>query len=96
MLEESKSGPRGLVGIFCRRTSPSTGRSRRRRNTAAFDMLFGLDMPPLYLYDHFGSTDVELICNRIEYMVNALGVEWVILDHISILISGHKGRTSAR
>ena len=36
--------------------------------TTAFDMLFGFDMPPLYLYDHFGSTDVELICNRIEYM----------------------------
>ena len=35
-----------------------------------------------------GSTDVDLICNRITYMAKALGVEWIILDHISILISG--------
>ena len=42
----------------------------------------------MYLYDHFGSTDVDLICNRIVYMAKALEVDWVVLDHISILISG--------
>ena len=90
MLEESnKRTLQGLVGIFMSKniTIDRTAVDDDEI-TAAFDMLFGPDMPPLYLYDHFGSTDVELICNRIEYMVKALGVEWVILDHISILISG--------
>ena len=40
------------------------------------------------MYDHFGSTDVDLICNRIRFMAKALDVQWVILDHISILVSG--------
>ena len=90
MLEESnKRTLQGLTGIFMSRNI-TVDRSEVEDDdiTAAFDMLFGPDMPPLYLYDHFGSTDVDLICNRIEYMVKALGVEWVILDHISILISG--------
>ena len=90
MLEESnKRTLQGLVGIFMSKNI-TIDRTEVDDDeiTAAFDMLFGPDMPPLYLYDHFGSTDVELICNRIEYMVKALGVEWVILDHISILISG--------
>ena len=46
------------------------------------------DDDSLQLYDHFGSTDVEVVTNRIRYMVQALEVEWVILDHISILVSG--------
>ena len=90
MLEESnKRTLQGLTGIFMSKNI-TIDRSEVEEDeiTEAFDMLFGPDMPPLYLYDHFGSTDVELICNRIEYMVKALGVEWVILDHISILISG--------
>ena len=90
MLEESnKRTLQGLTGIFMSKNI-TIDRTMVDDDeiTTAFDMLFGPDMPPLYLYDHFGSTDVELICNRIEYMVKALGVEWVILDHISILISG--------
>ena len=90
MLEESnKRTLQGLTGIFMSKNI-TVDRTDVDDDeiTTAFDMLFGPDMPPLYLYDHFGSTDVELICNRIEYMARALGVEWVILDHISILISG--------
>ena len=42
----------------------------------------------LQLYDYFGSTDVDVVTNRIRYMVQALEVEWIILGHISILVSG--------
>ena len=39
-------------------------------------------------YDHFGSIDVETISSRIRYMVKALGVRWIFLDHLSIMVSG--------
>lgn len=50
-----------------------------------------LEQKPLYLYDHFGSNDVDNICDKIRYLVKACGVHWVFLDHISILVSGLDG-----
>lgn len=90
MLEESnKRTLLGLVGILMSKNIlVDRSEVSDEEVVEGFDQLFGPDMPPLYLYDHFGSTDVDLICNRITYMAKALGVEWIILDHISILISG--------
>jgi twinkle protein len=45
----------------------------------------------LYLYDHFGSTDVDNLLNKIRYMSKALGCSWIILDHLSIVVSGLDG-----
>lgn len=42
----------------------------------------------LYLYDHFGSTEVENLLAKIRYMVRGYGCRWVILDHLSIIVSG--------
>lgn len=41
------------------------------------------------LYDHFGSIEVERLMAQINYMVVALKVEWILLDHVSIVISGN-------
>lgn len=42
----------------------------------------------LYLYDHFGSMDPKRLINILEYMATSLGVEIVILDHLSMIFSG--------
>ena len=42
----------------------------------------------IYLFDHFGSNDIDTLCSRIRYMANVLKVEVVILDHVSLLVSG--------
>lgn len=42
----------------------------------------------VYLYDHFGSTDSANLINKIRYMVKGLGATTVVLDHISIVVSG--------
>ena len=42
----------------------------------------------IYLYDHWGSVDPDNLINKIRYMVKGLGCEYIILDHISIVISG--------
>jgi len=44
----------------------------------------------VYLFDHFGSTDINNIVNRVRYMAKALGCSYVFLDHISIIVSSQE------
>jgi len=37
------------------------------------------------LYDSFGTSSVELICQRIQYMARALDCDFIILDHVTML-----------
>jgi len=50
----------------------------------------------LYFYDHWGSTDMDNLLSRIRYMVRGLNCEYIILDHISIVISGIEGGDERR
>ena len=45
----------------------------------------------LYLYDGFGSFEPDVIYNRIEYLATGLDCKVIILDHLSILLSGLDG-----
>tara|TARA_R100001086_G_scaffold59520_1_gene27377 strand:+ start:435 stop:2081 length:1647 start_codon:yes stop_codon:yes gene_type:complete len=42
----------------------------------------------LFLYDHFGSLGSDRLLDHIRYMASGLGVRWVVLDHLSIVVSG--------
>jgi twinkle protein len=50
----------------------------------------------MYAYDHFGSTELERIEPIIRYFAKACGVEWIILDHLSIMISGNADQGDER
>ena len=52
----------------------------------AFDKTINNDR--FWLYDHFGSTDLDNLMAKIRHMIVAFGVDFVILDHISIVVSG--------
>lgn len=52
----------------------------------AFNATLGTNR--IYLFDHFGSTDIDNIANRIRYMAKACDCRVVFLDHLSIAISG--------
>jgi twinkle protein len=41
-----------------------------------------------FTYDHFGSMDSNNLMNRIRYMAKGCGCGWIILDHLSIVVSG--------
>ena len=41
-----------------------------------------------FAFDHWGSITNDEILSRIRYMAKALECRWIILDHLSILISG--------
>ena len=42
----------------------------------------------LFLYDHFGSIDPDRLVEQIQYLATAEGVDVVILDHLTIVVSG--------
>lgn len=41
-----------------------------------------------FLYDHFGSSDIDTLMSRIRYMAVSCGIDFLVLDHISIVVSG--------
>jgi len=40
-----------------------------------------------YLLDHWGSTDESNLMSKIRYMAKAMDCKWIILDHLSIVVS---------
>lgn len=57
----------------------------------AFKSTIGAEPCRFELYDHFGSTNIDTLINKIRYMFVGLGVDIVVLDHISITVSGLEG-----
>lgn len=41
-----------------------------------------------FLYDHWGSTGLDNLIHKFRYLALGFGVDWIILDHISIVVSG--------
>lgn len=42
----------------------------------------------VYFYDHFGSLESDTLLAKIRFMAKGLGCKYIILDHISIVVSG--------
>jgi twinkle protein len=61
---------------------------------AAFTATLGTNR--LYLYDHFGSTDIDNLLNKVRYMAKGLNCGWIILDHLSIVVSALEGNDERR
>ena len=43
----------------------------------------------VFMRDGFGSCEVDVILNDIRFLVKSHGCKWIILDHLSILLSGN-------
>ena len=91
MLEETtKRSLQGLVGIHMNKNiTVEPDAATQGEILAGFDSL--ISERDIYFFDHFGSTDLQMITNRIRYMNKALGCKVIVLDHISLLISGMTG-----
>lgn len=50
----------------------------------------------LFLYSHFGSDDPDVILDTIRYLVAARSCRYIILDHISMVVSGLKSRDATQ
>ena len=51
----------------------------------AFDSTLGTGR--VFLFDHFGSTAIDNIINRVRFMAKALDCRYIFLDHVSIVVS---------
>jgi len=60
----------------------------------AFDATVGSGL--VYLYDHWGSTDSDNLLSKIRYLVHGCGCSYIVLDHISIVVSGLEGGDERR
>tara|TARA_R110000851_G_scaffold217605_6_gene370538 strand:- start:1853 stop:3442 length:1590 start_codon:yes stop_codon:yes gene_type:complete len=47
-----------------------------------------LNKTSLYIYDHLGNNALKNLCSRMEYMAVSLGVEVIVLDHITSAATG--------
>lgn len=52
----------------------------------AYETLIATDK--FYFYDHFGSLESENLLQKLRYLATGLGVDFIVLDHISIVVSG--------
>ena len=42
----------------------------------------------VFLYNHFGSSDIDNLVSRVRFLARGCGCNWIILDHLSIVVSG--------
>lgn len=96
MLEETpKRSAQGLVGLHMdRNITIDPDAATKEEVEAAYDDLMSEKYGKFYLFDHFGSTAMDIITNRIRFMNKALGCNIIFLDHISILVSGLTGKVT--
>lgn len=85
--ENTKRSALGFVGLeMGRRLHLGLERVDNGEMRAAFDRTVGSGR--LFLYDHWGSTDSDNLLARIRYLVRGCGCRTVVLDHLSIVVSG--------
>ncbi len=60
----------------------------------AFDATMGTGR--VFMYDHWGSTESDNLLGKIRYLARGCGCQYVILDHLSIVVSGMEGNDERR
>lgn len=55
---------------------------------AEWEESFKRVVAPSYMYDAWGSSDVENIISKMRYLAVGCGCDFIILDHISMVVSG--------
>ena len=87
-LEESvKRSALALIGLHLNKpVHLDESLTDKEELRAAFDNAIGEDK--VVFYDHWGSLDNENLLTRIKYMIRSCGCRWIILDHLSLVVSG--------
>ena len=86
-LEESiERTANGIIGLELDKLLHLTPPSDTEEFRTAFSNTLGSGR--FYLYDHWGSLDSDNLIGHIRYMAKVLEVDYVVLDHLSIVVSG--------
>jgi len=88
MLEENiQRTARGLIGLALDLPAHTIWQDlSQEQRRQGFDATLGTGR--VFLYDHFGSTSIDNILAKIRYMRVGCECSIVILDHLSIIVSG--------
>ncbi|QLI47574.1 DNA primase/helicase [Pseudomonas phage vB_PsyP_3MF5] len=96
MLEEAvEETVQDIVGLHLKtryRQNPEA--TTEEQFDAAFDAIFESDR--LFLYDSFAESVEERLIAKLHYMVKAQGCKVIVLDHISIVVSGMEDNSDER
>jgi twinkle protein len=87
-LEESvKKSAHGLMAIFANKP---LHRQSVRATVTQEEMRTAWEKikDRAFFYDHWGSTDSDNLMNKIRYLAHGCGCKWIVLDHLSIMVSG--------
>jgi twinkle protein len=79
----------GLMSIHCnkRYNLPDTEKSEDELRKAYDDII---NTNRVVIYDHFGSNEIDSIVAKVRHMA-ALGCKYIVLDHLSIVVSDQSG-----
>lgn len=98
-LEEGKKRHLlGLAGIELKRPAHLDVEKGEISETQIFDAVKSAvgDDDRLHIYSHFGSDDPEVIIDTIRFLVAARSCRYILLDHISMVVSGLAGEDERR
>jgi twinkle protein len=88
MLEENpKRTALGLMGIHCNKPLHL---SREGVSDETIRQAFNdtVGSGHVFLYNHFGSSELDNLLSRVRFLAKGCGCNWIILDHLSIVVSG--------
>jgi len=90
--ENAKQTLTGMLGILTKRNYRT-----ETVDWAALEPVWRTELADrLALLDHFGTTDSDELASRIRYLVKGLGCTFVVLDHITLAVSGDEGDSDRR
>ncbi len=92
MLEESvEESARGFMSLYLNKPLhvPTTEYTPEEFKDA-YDNTHGTDVTRIYYHDHFGSTGINNILDRVSYLIRVRGCRFVFLDHLSIIVSAQE------
>ncbi len=91
--ESSKRTAQGLMSLHLNKLVHLED-IREAELKEAFDATLGTGR--VFMYDHWGSTESDNLLNKLRYLARGCGCQYIILDHISIVVSGMDGGDERR
>ena len=75
----------GIMSIEANQTLHLSREFSREDKKIFWDRTLGTGR--IFMFDHWGSTNEDNLLSRIRYMAKGLDCKWIILDHLSIVVS---------
>lgn len=90
-LEESvRTAAQGILSVFMERPLHLLEGTTPPEDIRAAAEKLGFNRENVVFFDHFGSLANETLVSKIRFMSVSLGIRWIILDHVSIVVSGQR------